>query len=320
MTNIAIITNSTGATIVVGNEVTTLASDHPNYVAIQDAAAAGDAELVKTLMSIRNTVNTMGQGVVRVENDKLYYGDREIRSGLARRIIKLMAEGRENFAKPLIAFMENVMLNPSYRAVEGLFEWLERSNLPITPDGHFIAWKIVRHDYLDHHSATFDNSVGQVVEIARNEVDEDPDRTCSNGLHFCSNEYLPQYGGSFGDRDSRIMMVKVNPKDVGAFPKDYNVSKGRCCRYEVIGEVSAGDGVEHAFDNVKSGVFTPKPIVKTVARIETRSLKDRQEIDLVFTDGTRQKTKTRLGNTLTFRQDGNKVILVPSNREILITG
>lgn len=315
-TNIALIANSTGCTIVVGSDVTTIANDHPNYQAIQDAYAEGDTEQVVTLMSIRNTINTIGGGVVRIEGDQLYYGDRKVNNGLAARIIKLLGEGREGFAKPLIAFMENVMLNPSFRAVDGLYEWLERSQLPITPDGCFIAWKIVRDDYKDHYTGTFDNSVGQVVEVARNEVDEDPNRTCSNGLHFCSNEYLPQYGGFYGsNQNSRIMMVKVNPKDVGAFPQDYNISKGRTCRYEVIGEVSEGGGVEHAFDDVKNGVFHGAG--KVVSHLES-SATDRSEITLVFTDGTKQKTKNRMGDTIDFDQDGNTVTLQPSGRTITI--
>ena len=32
------------------------------------------------------------------------------------------------------------------------------------------------------------------------------------------------------------MIVKINPKDVVAIPSDYNNTKGRTCRYEVVGE------------------------------------------------------------------------------------
>jgi hypothetical protein len=315
MKNIALIANSTGCTVVIGTKVTTVANDHPNYQAIQDAYAEGDIEAVVTLMSIRDTINTIGRGVVRVEGDQLFYGDRPVSNGLAKRIIKLLQEGREGFAKPLIAFMENVMQNPSFRAVEGLYEWLERSKLPITPDGCFIAWKIVRNDYRDHYTGKFDNSVGQVVEVARNQVNEDPNQTCSNGLHFCSNEYLPHYGNIHGG--SRIMMVKVNPRDVGAFPKDYNISKGRCCRYEVIGEVTAAE-TETVFKDVKSGVYkVPTRKGKTVAHLET-SVTDRAEIILVFTDGTKQRTKNRLGDTIGFDQNGAVVTLQPSGRQITI--
>jgi hypothetical protein len=41
------------------------------------------------------------------------------------------------------------------------------------------------------------------------------------------------------------MIVKVNPRDVVSIPSDYNDSKGRTCRYEVVGEL--GVNPEDAF-------------------------------------------------------------------------
>jgi hypothetical protein len=312
--NVGMIANATGCTIVIGSEVHTVAKDHPNFEAIQVAYAEGRVDDLETLISVRKAIEAFAGGTnIRIENGKLFYGDREMKNGLARRILNLMQEGRENFAKPLVAFMENVMLNPSFRAVEGLYEWLERSNLPITPDGCFIAWKIVGPNYRDIHSGKFDNSVGKVVEVPRNQVDENPDKTCSYGLHFCSNEYLPHYGGMCAR--NHIMMVKVNPKDVGAFPHDYNISKGRCCRYEVIGEVTFAE-TKTKFANVPSGVY--RQTGKQVVKLDTRG--DRAEITLVFSDGTRQVTKNRLGDTTTFNQVDKTVTLLPSGRTITIEG
>lgn len=317
MTTLALIANTSGCTIVVDGTVTTIANDHPNFEAIQDAYAQGDSEAVLSLMSIRKTLEAYTDGNIRIEGDRIFYGNRNMSAhGLGKRIIKLMADGREGFAQPLINFMENLMLNPSFRAVEGLYEWLEKSSLPITPDGYFIAWKIVREDFKDHHTGKFDNSPGCVVEIPRNQVNEDPNQICSSGLHFCSNEYLPQYGGFFGSSSSRIMMVKVNPKDVGAFPKDYNISKGRCCRYQVVKEVTSAE-IEAVSAPKASAVFKTDT-VKVVDKIETRSQTTRQEIDLVFADGSRQKTKVRLGDTIDFTQKGDIVTLQPSGRTVKI--
>jgi hypothetical protein len=142
--------------------------------------------------------------------------------------------------EPLVLFMENIMLNPSARAVNELYGFLERNNLPITPDGYFLAYKKVRDSYLDCYSGTIDNSVGQTPSMQRNKVDDDKDRTCSYGLHFCSKEYLRSFGGS------RTMILKINPRDVVSIPTDYNFSKGRACAYEVIGEL--GVSADAAFD------------------------------------------------------------------------
>ena len=133
------------------------------------------------------------------------------------------------------------MNNPSKRAVTELYGFLEKNSLPITPDGHFLAYKKVRKDFLDIHSGTMSNAVGTVVEMERNMVDDDQNRTCSTGLHFCSQEYLAH----FGDGTSRTVILKINPADVVSIPNDYNNSKGRACRYEVIGEL--GVDPEDAF-------------------------------------------------------------------------
>jgi hypothetical protein len=133
--------------------------------------------------------------------------------------------------KPLVLFMENLMENPSYRSVNELYGFLEKNNLPITPEGHFLAYKKVRADFKDVHSGTMDNSVGQVVEMPRNLVDDNANNTCSSGLHFCSQSYLSSFGGE------RTVIVKINPRDVVSIPNDYDFSKGRACRYEVVGEL-----------------------------------------------------------------------------------
>jgi hypothetical protein len=74
----------------------------------------------------------------------------------------------------------------------------------------------------------------------RNTVDDDQNRTCSTGLHFCSKEYLGSFGGQ------RILILKINPRDVVSIPTDYNASKGRACRYEIADEIDK-DKADEAF-------------------------------------------------------------------------
>jgi ribosome modulation factor len=143
--------------------------------------------------------------------------------------------------EPLVNFMHNLMKNPSKRSVDELYGFLEKNNLPLTPDGHFLAYKKVRRDFKDIHSGTMDNSPGTVVEMERNMVDDNKDQTCSTGLHFCGLSYLDHFGGN----DSRVVIVKIDPADVVSIPSDYNGAKGRACRYEVIGEM--GVKAEDAF-------------------------------------------------------------------------
>jgi hypothetical protein len=145
----------------------------------------------------------------------------------------------------MVKFTENLLENPSRRAVTELYLFLEKGNLPITSDGHFLAYKKVRDDYLDVYSGTIDNSVGQVVEMERNRVDDDKNNTCSYGLHFCSKDYLQSFSGD------RIVILKINPRDVVSIPTDYAFTKGRTCRYEVIGEVE----IENPEERLKQAVL-----------------------------------------------------------------
>jgi hypothetical protein len=74
--------------------------------------------------------------------------------------------------------------------------------------------------------------------MERRDVDDNADNTCSAGAHFCGEGYLPHYGTAKG---SRIVTLKIAPENVVAFPKDYNLAKGRAYKYEVIGEMSRED-------------------------------------------------------------------------------
>ena len=45
--------------------------------------------------------------------------------------------------EPMLNFLDNMSQNPSDHAITELFEFMENKNMPITPDGHFLAYKAV---------------------------------------------------------------------------------------------------------------------------------------------------------------------------------
>jgi len=223
--------------VVINNQPHTISKTHITYQKVLDAIKANDWATVQDVIEPKKVVINYGAGNVEVQGDELFWKGRPMHNALTTRMIAMLQEGFP--IEPLVLFMENLMSNPSKRAVDELYGFLEKNNLPITPDGHFLAYKKVRENYMDVHSGTFDNSVGKVCEMERNMVDDDKDRTCSSGLHFCSQEYLNHFGGE------HTMILKINPRDVVSIPSDYNNSKGRCSRYEVIGEL--GVNPEDAF-------------------------------------------------------------------------
>jgi hypothetical protein len=253
-------------TVVIGNKPHTISKSHITYQKVVDAIKAGDWTKVADLVEPKKVVLNYGKGNVSVQGDQLFWKGKPMHNALATRMIAMLQD--EFPIEPLVNFMENLMTNPSKRAVDELYGFLEKNSLPITPDGHFLAYKKVRTDYLDIHSGTMDNSVGRVVEMERNEVDDNKDQTCSTGLHFCSQEYLPHFGGS----DSRVVILKINPRDVVSIPSDYNNAKGRACRYEVIGEIGGQDKVDTAFTapvqtNARNNIATP---VRTGPKVSSK--------------------------------------------------
>lgn len=227
--------------VMVDGNMKVLPASHANYEKAKQAIINGDWDLVPDLMDITIAVNKFGAGKVVVTDGMIMYNGQELHNALTVRIMQMMSEGFD--ITPMVNFLENLLENPSHRAVNELYGFMDRCSLPITEDGHLLAYKIVRGNYTDTWTGKFDNSVGTIVEMPRNEVSDNKDDTCSSGLHFCSQEYLPYYGVG-GDR--KVVIVKVNPRDVVSIPSDCSQAKARACRYEVISDHLGGE--ESAFD------------------------------------------------------------------------
>lgn len=225
-----------GITLILnGKPVTVAKSDKAFQDVLQAVREKKDEQsILEILESERIKLEQASQVTpdIAVRGGMVYYKNEPVGGVLGERMLQMVDEGFDLL--PMARFLENLQKNPSKRVVDHLYAFLEHGKNPITEDGCFLAYKAVRDNYLDIHSGTFDNSVGQVVEMPRNRVDEDPDQTCSAGLHVCSFEYLPY----FSHADGHVMVCKVNPADVVAVPRDYNNTKMRVCKYEVVGEYS----------------------------------------------------------------------------------
>ena len=234
------IIQGSNVTVVIEGKPHTVSKTHVSYQKVVDAIKALDWPTVKAIIDPVKVVLNYGAGNISIKGDQLFWKGEPFAGVLATRMISMLEEGFS--IEPMVLFMHNLLKNPSKRSVDELYGFLEKNNLPITPDGHFLAYKKVRMDFLDIHSGTMNNAPGTVVEMERFKVDDNKDQTCSTGLHFCGMSYLDHFGGS----DSRTVIVKIDPADVVSIPSDYNGAKGRACRYEVIGELGVEPG--KAFD------------------------------------------------------------------------
>ena len=203
---------------------------HPEYTGLVECVKTGDVEEFLELHNKGYVIEDWAEGNVRFENGVLYYGDEEVHRVIADRIVSMIKEGFDY--QPMVNFLDRLYQNPSYRAVNELYTFLEHRFLPITPEGFFLAYKAVRPDFMDKYSGTIDNSVGQTPTMMRHRVDDNCDVGCSQGLHVGAIDYVKSYG-SHGDK---VMICKVDPADVVSVPLDSSHQKVRCCKYEVVGE------------------------------------------------------------------------------------
>jgi hypothetical protein len=167
---------------------------------------------------------------IEVKDGNLYVFGDPVHSTLATRVLSFLEHGLD--CVHLFKFILKLNLNPSKRAVDELYTFLEHRALPITDNGNFLAYKAVRADYTDKHTGKFLNTVDAVLEMPRNKVDDDKNVGCSYGFHAGTVEYAKD----FMDRDGHLMIVEINPADVVSIPTDCQFQKLRTCKYKVVGE------------------------------------------------------------------------------------
>lgn len=241
-----IISGNGTMTIVLNNESHSIGYDHPNYIHIKECLVNNDEESMIPLLNIPESILNYTDENVTIEAGVLKYKDEEIHNSLTERIMTMMRDGFP--FQPMIKFLGNILENPSNRAVQELYSFLEHKNLPITEDGCFLAYKAVNKNYMDKYSGTIDNSVGQSVTMQRRKVDDNCNNGCSDGLHVGALDYVESYRNE-GNED-KVVIVKVNPQDVVSVPTDSECQKVRCCSYEVIADYTGPlkEQVHHAED------------------------------------------------------------------------
>ena len=235
----SIVSNSGVITLMYNGSNYTIGTEHRNYEKIKEALALEEYDNLADLVDAGRGIAKFSQGKVQVVDGEVLYQGEPVHNVVTDRLLSLMENGFP--FKPLARFLENLMENPSARAVSELYDFLQNKNLPITEDGCFLAYKGTRADGYDRYSGTILNEVGQVIEIPRNKVDDDRAHECSYGLHVGAMEYVKWYC------TDRVIIVKVNPKDCVSVPRDHNAQKLRVCRYEVL-SLYEGDLTEPLYD------------------------------------------------------------------------
>lgn len=190
-------------------------------------------------------LNTEDEGSVEWDGRfvRVYYKGVLLPRVLQRRMFQCLEREGKDAVKAWPKFIENILANPDEHCRNAVYEFLENRELPIAlEDGTFIAYKGVREDFWSEHgnpdtrviSGQVDdcgrilNSIGSVIEVVREDVDNDSSNHCSCGLHVGARSYATSFA-------PKTLLVKVNPRDVVTVPTD-TAEKCRVSRYEVVGE------------------------------------------------------------------------------------
>jgi hypothetical protein len=214
-------------TIVLNDEPKTITSENPVWNDAITAIREGRFDALTEILDKSKAIARFSHGKIEVRDGLVTYAGEEIHNIVVDRILNFIKNGLPY--EPLVKFLDKLMQNPSRRAVNELYKFLEHKKMPLTPDGDFLAYKSVRADFTDWYSGQHDFSIGQVREMARNQVCDNADVGCSAGYHAGSEEYAKSFNGG-----GNLVIVKINPADVVSVPTDCECQKLRASRLEVV--------------------------------------------------------------------------------------
>jgi hypothetical protein len=268
--------------------------DHVSFTRILNALIDGEEDKIPKLLDLNKAISDFSDGRVTVQDGIVFLDNLAVEDSLSRRLVSMIRLGIN--VKPLCRFIENLYKNPANHSVNRLYAFMEACDMPITKDGKLLAYRSVRSNFWDSHtgkttfckpydkfndSDTFNLGThnGCLTEIVngktvcsmpRNQVDDDHDRTCSNGLHVCSQKY-----GKFSDI---LLLVSVDPADVVSVPNEYGNAKMRVSKFTVEEIVEGFEDWEDTpvYDNVDDEEYDEEDY------ITPKSDADNEMIDNIF--------------------------------------
>ncbi len=233
-----VITTNTATIIYDNKQPSTIFNTHPKYNQIVNCLIERMAISEKEIEQLLDINQVIDQYLVGVHN-KLKYNKRTQQLTFDGRVVNLNDQiikmiSNDQPSQPLINFIEKLVVNPSAVVIDRLYQWVTVNGLTITEDGCLLGYKRVRDDYTSFYDSKTLHVVGQKVQLPVDCVDFNSDNTCSRGLHFCSQRYLPNYCSGLG----RVLILKIDPSEIAAIPLDYQVAKARAIGYTAIGEIT----------------------------------------------------------------------------------
>ena len=239
----------------------TVPETSPNYRPLRAALVAADFELAVSYLDVKSTIKNWksSNGLFTLVDGNIQFKGENVHDVIAQRVLALIKENEP--ADSLLNFYERLSKNPSARSVEQLYKFLEHYNIPLTPDGCFLAYKGVTEGYMDCRTNTIDNRPGTTHEMPRNKISDDPNEACHFGFHVGALDYAVNFG-------RRTVVCKVDPEHVVCVPYDHSAMKMRVCKYAVVADYVAP--LKDTVDRTTAAVTPSKVDVKTLKLDELR--------------------------------------------------
>ena len=224
-----------------------MSRDHEDFKTVAGLFADGDVGAVVELMNVDKKPRewSFGEGDICVIAGTLYHYGMEVpQTNLARRIINDCEAGHDPVK--FVNFFRKLMKNPSFQSVKHTYDFLEHNDLEILENGDIRAWKKVSTDGKAYRGVP--NYKGMTIMMPRNQVEDDPSKTCSHGLHVAAKHY---FGHEF--KGGLLIEVAVSPADIVSVPTDYKNSKCRACSYTILTGLERPDDVPQVLIIDKDG-------------------------------------------------------------------
>jgi len=250
--------------VFIEDRIFTVKSTESHFEEVLQAIKDEDSEKVKHLVDRVSLYEEFCKDSPITIKGGFIIDDEYIPTALSNKIIDLKDNGFS--IDPFVNFWRLLKKNLYPHCVNQLYNFIESGDWCIFPNGRILAYKAVylnpykgqdltddkikslknsqtaRMDisfedykkalkektYIDIHSGSVPQDIGDTVEVFRYQVDDNPDAFCSKGLHVCLWDYAMSFGGS----RSTILNVSVSPEDWVSVPSD-NTQKARVSKYTI---------------------------------------------------------------------------------------
>lgn len=262
-------TDNKTLTVVYGGQTYTANQDHPAW----DELVAGAVKDDPKVIDLFDMLTAVGKRLslsdrISYASGRLFFDGDEVRDELAEHIIRVVKGGFD--PTPLVKLMENIAQNPSEHSRDQLYRFLRKNRFTITQDGIIVGYKGVRRGDADdddgngtsaayysvnsgpaivngepHTGGPVPQNIGDVVELPRSDVEDNPAVACSRGLHVATYTFAASFASS-----GATLAVLVHPRDVVSVPNDASDQKVRVSKYRIVKEVD--DEYENAVVHLDS--------------------------------------------------------------------